>query len=395
MQVIVSLFLFLIILFIFTERILKHWLVVRFFSLPVPAQIKPVNLVSILQPILSGDPTLSEGLEQNLNMKASYSLEFLWLVDDDDLEAQRICSALIKRYPHKRVKLILLPPPQGDQNPKTVKLIAGAAQTQGDVLCVLDDDTRLPDFGLEECLPHLDQADIGLAFGLPYYVSFQNTWSRLVAYFVNSHSLLTYIPYATLTEPVTINGMFYAIRREVLDSIGGFNGLEHILADDFAIAQRMREYGYRLAQTSLQHGISTSVVNARQYFNLIQRWFIFPRESIMRHINAWEKAIFYGMIILPIFFPWLAVLVSVLSPSIWPVTMLYFLYSYLIFVHFNLGYLKKTSPWIHSYWVTLLSIILPMQILTALFAPQRILWRGHVMQAEAGGKFKFVRRRSS
>jgi ceramide glucosyltransferase len=216
-----------------------------------------------------------------------------------------------------------------------------------------------------------------------------------VAYFVNSHGLLTYIPYAALTEPVTINGMFYAIRRDAFDSIGGFDGLEHILADDFAIAQRMRAHGHGLAQTSLRHGISTSVASARQYFNLIQRWFIFPRESIMRHINTREKLIFYGVIVLPIFFPWLAVLVSALSPAWWPLTVFYFLYSYLIFAHLNRAYLGSASPWIHSYWVTLLSILLPMQLLAALLAPQRIIWRGHVMQAEAGGKFKFVRRRSS
>ena len=384
----------LLLLIILAERIFKHLLVVHFFRRAIPFSKQPVNLVSILQPILSGDPTMAAGLEQNLTMQTRYALEFLWLVDDDDLEAQRICGDLLARYPEKRAYLILLPAPGLKQNPKMVKLIAGAQRASGDVLCVLDDDTRLPNFGLETCLPYLDQPGVGLAFGLPYYVSFGNFWSRLVVYFVNSHSLLNYIPYAMLSEPVTINGMFYAIRREVLEKIGGFSGLEAILADDFAIALRMRMHGYRLVQTPLRHAISTWVGTPRSYFNLIQRWFIFPRESMMRHLKGRDQVIFYSMAMLPVFFPWLALAASIFAPSLWPVSVFYFVYSYLIFAHFNQAYLEQASPWRFSYWVTLISLLLPVQILAALLAPQRIIWRGHIIQAEPGGSFQFVRRRA-
>lgn len=383
----------LLILLLFAERLLKHLSVIRFFRRPTPPPTRPPGLVSILQPILSGDPTLAAGLEQNLTLQTRYPLEILWLVDDDDTEAQRICRDLLARHPEKRADLILLPAPGPRQNPKMVKLIAGAKKASGETLCILDDDTRLPDFGLDECLPYLDQPGVGLAFGLPYYVSFGNSWSRLVAYFVNSHSLLNYIPYAMLTEPVTINGMFYAIHRQVLDKIGGFDGLENILADDFAIARRMRAHGYRLAQTPLRHAISTWVSTPRNYFNLIQRWFIFPRESMMRHLKGREQAFFYGMAFLPVFFPWLALSLSIFIPALWPLSLLYLLYNYLIFAHFNLAYLKKASPWASSYWVVLISLLLPLQILAALAAPQRISWRGHIMQAEPGGSFQFVRRR--
>ncbi|MFN8477910.1 MAG: glycosyltransferase [Kouleothrix sp.] len=83
---------------------------------------------------------------------------------------------------------------------------------QGDVLCVLDDDTRSPD-GAFECAALPGQPCAGLVFGLPFYTSFGTFWSRLVAYFVNSNSLLTYVPYTMLRAPITINGMFYALRR--------------------------------------------------------------------------------------------------------------------------------------------------------------------------------------
>lgn len=380
---------------ILAEKIWRHMTVVRFFRRTIPAPGREVRLVSILQPILSGDPTMPDCLERNLCMSTRYSLEFIWLVDDNDLEGQQICRELIARYPNRTIRLHLMPPPGERDNPKMVKLIEGARLAQGDVICVLDDDTQLPDGGLESCLPFLDQPEVGLAFGLPFYVSFSNLWSSLVSYFVNSHSLMTFVPYTVLTEPFTINGMFYALRRDTLDAIGGFNGLQATLADDFAVAQRLREHGFRLAQTPLLHGISTYVTGPRHYLSLIQRWFIFPRESLMRHLSKRDQLILYGLGLVPALVPLVLLLSLARRPTpgkaLYAAT--YFAYSYAAFAHINKAYLHEAAPWRTSWLVPVIQAFFPLQLLAALLSPQRILWRGHLMEVEKGGGFKFVRRR--
>ena len=254
----------------------KHVAVIRFFRRPTPAWPRPPTLVSILQPILSGDPTLPATLGHNLPLGGPCPVEFLWLVDTDDEAGQGIAQALRAEAPEADIRIVISPPPPQGVNPKTFKLIDGLELARGEVICVLDDDTMLPAEWQATCLPYLDVPGVGLAFGLPYQTNFSNVWSSLIACFVNSNSLLTYIPYTTLHPPVTINGMFYAARREVLDAVGGFRGLEPILADDFAVAQRFRTQGFQLAQTPLRHAISTQVTGARRYLSLIQRWFIFP-----------------------------------------------------------------------------------------------------------------------
>jgi ceramide glucosyltransferase len=379
------------------EKAWRHLLVVRFFRRPVPQATREVGLVSILQPILSGDPTMPACLERSLRLRSRYPLEFVWLVDVDDPRAQRICMDLCRKYPDREVNVVVMPPPAERQNPKTVKLIAGARLANGDVLCVLDDDTQLPDGGLEQCLPYLDAPGVGLAFGLPYYLDFSNLWSSLVSYFVDSHSLLTYIPYTALAEPFTINGMFYAARRDVLESVGGFEGLENMLADDFAVAQRFRRNGYRLAQTPLLHGINTRVTGPRHYLNLIQRWFIFPRESLMRHLKPREQAVLYGLGLVPSLFPLslLAYLLARPSKGKACYSLLYFGYSYAVFAHINRSYLGGAAAWGKSWLVPVIQAVFPLQLLAALLSPQRITWRGHEMQVERGGGFRFVRRRST
>lgn len=383
-------------LFMLAERLWKHVMVVYFFRRRVPVSVSDPLLISIIQPILSGDPTMPDCLESSLKLKSRYSLEFIWLTDIDDMKGQQICQELINRYPELNVHLITLPPPNEGQNPKTIKLIAGSKIARGDVLCILDDDTMLSDYSLECCIPHLDQPGVGLAFGLPYYVNFSDPWSSMVSTFVNSNSLLTYIPYTMLTQPFTINGMFYAIRREVLVNVGGFEAIESIFADDFAVAQLLRSNGYRLAQTQLRHAISTSIKGPRHYISLVQRWFVLPRESLLRHLSWYDRSIIYVLGLVPSLFPLLLVISLILHPSRlrFGYTLLYFGYNFFIFTHLNKYYLKEATPWTRAWWVPIIQIIFPLQLLTALLSPQRINWRGNIVQVERGGKFRYVHRRS-
>jgi ceramide glucosyltransferase len=379
------------------EKVWKHLMVVRFFRRPSPLLQRPPVRISILQPILSGDPLLPACLEQNLRLFCRYPREFLWLVDSDDPEGREICGRLMARYPEQDVRLIVLPPPPDGCSPKMVKLLAGIPLARGDVLCVLDNDTALPEGGLETGLPYLDLPGIGLAFGLPYYASFGNLWSCLVAYFVNSHSLLTYVPYTYLAEPFTINGMFYLFRRDIYEAMGGFHGLEKWLADDFAVARHFRAHGFRLAQTPVRHPIRTHVRGLGAYLRLLHRWLVFPRETVMKSLPWRDLVVAYGLALLST----LAPLGFLTALALWPswelagLMLLYCGYHYLTFAHFNVAYLNRISPWRWSWLVVVLQLLLPFHILAAVGSRQRVTWRGHVMQVERGGGFRFLRRRTA
>jgi ceramide glucosyltransferase len=198
-----------------------------------------------------------------------------------------------------------------------------------------------------------------------------------------------------LTQPFTINGMFYAMRREVIEEVGGFEAIEKIFADDFAIAHLVRSHGYRLAQTPVCHGISTQVKGPRHYLSLIQRWFVLPRESLLRHLSIHDRLVVYGLGLVPALFPLLLAVYLLLRPSrrTLAYALLYFGYSFAIFAHFNKCYLREASPWHKAWWVPVMQIIFPLQLLVALFSPQRINWRGNVVQVERGGSFHYLQRR--
>jgi ceramide glucosyltransferase len=378
------------------DRAVRYVAIWRFLRRTPPAPAAdPHTLVSMLQPILSGDPTLAASLEANLRAQSNHRREWIWLLDEDDLPGMAICTHLIARFPQENIQLVRVAPAPLDHNPKMSKLICGSALAQGSVIAVLDDDTRLPDGGLDELVAALAAPGAGLAFGLPYYVSFDGCWSALTATFVNSTSLPTYIPACLIGEPTTINGMCYVIRRTVLDRVGGFAGLERIVADDFAIAQRMRANQYRLVQTPVRHAISTQVPSARAYWRLLQRWLIFPRESLMRHLGFADTLRFYAVAVLPLLMPWVAF--SALWQRRAGLRLLGIAY---VGIHWlgtwwlSRRYLGGAIPLRWAGLIPLVQLALPIQALIAFLAPQRIRWRGHLIRIEPGGTIRIEERRN-
>ncbi|MBC7883533.1 MAG: glycosyltransferase [Anaerolineae bacterium] len=386
-------------LFVALEQSWKYWAIDDFFRRADQENraTDPAVSISIVQPILSGDPTLWDCLSANLMMKTTYQIEFIWCIDDEDEQALIGCQALIAKHPEVSVRLLSLPPSPAEISPKTFKLMAGIEMAKGEVIVCLDDDTMLPDESLETSIPQLYQQNVGAVFGLPYYVNFSNIWSALVSCVVNGNSLLTYIPYTYVVEPFTINGMFFTIRRDIFENVNGFRGIEAEICDDYAIARRLRSYGYKLVQTSVCHGISTQVQDGNQYINLLNRWFIFPQASILQAASLKELVSFYVLAFLPTLFPLFLLSYLIFNPSslvaLYGVG--YLCLNALMLFRFNTVYLKSATPTSYYPLLAVMQVLLPFHILLSLVMPRKINWRGHVMEIRDDGTFDLIQRRAS
>lgn len=264
-----------------------------------------VGRVSVLQPILSGDPGLSAMLAENLGNHPD--ADFVWLVDADDAEGVRVASQVAAGAPQVRVRVC--PPAPSGVNPKVFKL-ALALPECGELVAVLDDDTVLPPGALARAAAHLAEAD--LVTGLPYYRPGETLWETLVAAFVNANSLLTYLPVAELTDPVTINGMFYLTPRTTLDEVGGFAAIERGLCDDYELALLYRRFGLRIAQTAIAHPLATTVASGAQYRRIMRRWMLFAGRLLRDLPDDPRARAAVGLVSVPVVLP-LAALVCALA----------------------------------------------------------------------------------
>ncbi len=230
--------------------------------------------VTIVQPILSGDPKLGDTLAATV--RTLETAKFLWLADEDDAEGVAVCERLVSARPDGRVKILRCEPHGQGENPKAHKLALALPLIETAVFVVLDDDTRLTAGGLEALKTGL-AGGAALATGLPRYHAAEGTWSGWLAEFVNSAAVLTYLPVLAFAEPVSIHGMCYAMRTDEARRLDVFHTIRPALTDDLALALELRKHGLRIVQTVEPHDIATSVPTVWRLTDVLHRWFVFTR----------------------------------------------------------------------------------------------------------------------
>jgi hypothetical protein len=245
--------------------------------------------LTILQPILAGDPKLERCLHENL--AGNPGVRFVWLVDEDDAEGQEISG----RLADERVTLLVGPPPAQGENPKIAKL-ARAPLGEG-VVVVVDDDTRID----EASLRRLTGAD--LVTGLPVFVDAGTVWERLVGGFVNGSAILTYLPAAAVGAQRTINGMIYATPAATLQEAGGFGAVVDCLTDDYAMAKLYEGQGKTIRQAPVFARVTMTIASAGHCGRVMRRWLIFANRYLAENLTVGS----FALVVLPVLLPWVLV----------------------------------------------------------------------------------------
>lgn len=326
--------------------------------------------LTILQPILSGDPALESCLAANL--ANTPDARFIWLIDEDDGEGRRIGAKLAS---DQRIDLVLGPPPSDGENPKVAKLARALPHVETPYYAVLDDDTMLPRGAAGGGVAALARGD--LVTGLPLYVNRTSVWARLLCGFVNGSALITYPPGALFGAQRTINGMFYVGRTDDLRALGGFDAIRATLTDDYAMAQLYLRAGKRIVQTAIVHPISTSVRDGAHYAGIMRRWMIFAMRYVRENVSPFTL----GVIGLPTFLPLMLVLVGAFVGvhALIIAAAALFLKALLMArlrAHHGGGGFHFADP----LFEIMADIATPFHFLSALIAPSRFKWRSRAMR---------------
>lgn len=234
--------------------------------------------VTVLQPILSGDPELERCLRANA--AGNPTAHFLWLVDEEDREGREAAG----RAATPAVRVIVGPGPEDGENPKAAKLARALPLVATRVVAVVDDDTVIEGGELAKLAGALRHSD--LATGLPLFASRGNVWERLVGGFVNGNALLTYFPAAAAGAQRTINGMIYAADAATLRALGGFAAIRSSLTDDFALASLYRQNGRQLFQAPVYVRVSVTIRGPRHCGQVMRRWMIFANRYFKENADA-------------------------------------------------------------------------------------------------------------
>ncbi|MGO4712091.1 glycosyltransferase [Bradyrhizobium sp. 2TAF24] len=331
--------------------------------------------VTVLQPILGGDPALQGCLEANL--RHAPAARFLWLVDDDDAAGQAAARQALAATSHPATTVVIAPRPPAGLNPKSVKLAAGLDHVATAFVAVLDDDTILPPGALGRVAA---QAGPGvLVTGLPLYAARATLSSRLVTGFVNASSALTYLPAARLGLARTINGMFSLMRTADLRARGGFARIVHEVTDDYALARLFLDAGGRIVQSSQPVTVITTVQGARHWFALMRRWMVFARLYLRDNLSPGIAllVVLPEFLVLPLLLASLCVSASAVAVAI--VLLVAKALATRALVRRLTG---RATPLSDIPFEIAAELLLPLHALSASLLPHRIRWRDRAITLE-------------
>ena len=338
----------------------------------------PENLFTVVQPILSGDPRLESDLRANLQQ--TKTVEFYWLIDQSDTEAQRVANKICQdELFSQRIRIFLIEDvPQGI-NPKSYKIEQVVEDLTRPYLIVLDDDSVIDFSKMGELTAYLGQEVI--LTGIPYNQERSNFWSKLVAAFVNGNSLITYFTMAQVEANHSINGMFYILPVNLVKDQDLFTAIKDYLCDDLAVADFLSSKGVSIVKTRVTCNVRTTIKSATQYLLQMKRWLLFSSIYLKKHLDfkvftliGLTSFLPLPIMLLTLFLGWpylLVALVLLLIKAIW---MLLYRQSILM----NQLHLDEVL------YEVLNDFLLPWLFLYVLLTPPVINWRGRKIRVTDG-----------
>lgn len=282
----------------------------RFLSATLPhPETQPA--MSVLKPLCGHD----DGLEENLRsfMTQDYpEYEVLFGVHRRDDPAVIVAEKIISEFSGRISARLVITGESPIPNAKAFSLNRMVREATYDVLVMSDSDVRVTPSLLSHLAQEFQDHHIGL-ISCPYRaVPGKSLWSRLEAIGMNTE-LLGGVMVARMIEGMRFAlGCTVAVRRNVLEDMGGFSYLQEFLAEDFVIGQRTAELGHGVLFSSyiIEHRIGSQ--NMMPNLGHRMRWARSTRRS--RPLGYWGQIFTYP---LP-----LALLLCAAYPAAWPVLFL-------------------------------------------------------------------------
>jgi ceramide glucosyltransferase len=269
---------------------------------PIEESDGPANPppVTILKPLHDAEPGLPSRLAAFCLQDYDAPVQILCGAQDQTSPVAAVVRAMKTDPPGQSIELIVDPRNHG-VNRKVSNLINIMPRARNDTLVLSDSDIVVKPGYLRTLTALLASPQVGVVTCLYHGIGGEGLWTRLSALAINS----TFLPHAVtavslgLAKPCC--GATIALRRSMLDRIGGFGALADVLADDHAIGIAVRAEGYDV--------VTAPFLVGHRCFEGSLRELIRQQIRVARTIKSIDPVAFAGTIITH---PWPLALVALL-----------------------------------------------------------------------------------
>jgi ceramide glucosyltransferase len=203
-----------------------------------PQRLPPVT---VLKPLCGAQPDTYDCL-RSFCTQVFPEYQVVFGVCDANDPVVPVVQRLQREYPQCDLSLVIEPRSHGS-NRKVSNLINMMAVARHDYLVLSDSDVRVESDYLGRIVAPLADQQVGIVTCCYRGVARAGVWSILGSMFINEWFMPSVRVAAMMGFRSFAFGATIAIRREVLDRIGGFPAIADQLADDYRLAELTRRLG--------------------------------------------------------------------------------------------------------------------------------------------------------
>ena len=212
------------------------------FSDKEPARTDAEPAVTVLKPLHGAEPDLAGRLAAVCRQHYGGPVQVVCGAQGDLAPATAAVGEVNSKFPDS-IELVADQRSHG-ANGKVSNLINMLPRARYDSIVLSDSDIVVERDYLRRIVALLGEPDVGAVTCLYHGIGGTGLWSRISALATNSHFLPQAITALGLKLGKPCCGATIALRRSMLDRIGGFHAFADVLADDYAIGVAVRAAGY-------------------------------------------------------------------------------------------------------------------------------------------------------
>lgn len=329
--------------------------------------------VTIFKPVCGDEPRLFENLRSFCDQDYPEFQVIFGVRDADDTAIETI-RRVISAFPNRNLELVIDGRVRG-LNLKIANVINMAERAKHDVFIIADSDMNVgPDY-LRSIAAPLEDPKVGAVTCLYSGQPINGLASRLGAMFINDTFAPSVLVALAVAEMNFCFGSTMAVRRDVLDAIGGFEALAPHLADDELLGRLVAKRGPRvvLSPYVVQNTVFEPGIASLWWHEL--RW-----ARTMLNSRPWGYGFFFVTYALP-----LAVVALALSRDVlWGISFVVAALVLRVIVHLlaRRALRSKTAP---TPWLIPLRDFLGLAEWAASFWGRSVRWRDRTLRIGAGG----------
>ncbi len=240
-------------------------------SAPLPPLPAVPPRVAVLKPLHGWDEELLRNLESFMRLDYP-DKEYVFGFTSADDPAGLVLDEIKRRYPGARLTQTVGDEPSS--NRKVGKLLRMLQRPpESEILVMSDADVRVERDYLRRVVAELEQGGrTGLVTCLYRGAAGKGLGSRLEALFINTDFAPTAAVSRVLEPMRHAFASTIAIRRSTLEEAGGLEAVKNSFGDDFALARRVAELGYRIKLSSSVVTMTVEEMTLGEFWGRQLRW---------------------------------------------------------------------------------------------------------------------------